>query len=145
MTRNIEIVCKNISDLDEAAELLLTSFPKNTIFAVYGQMGVGKTTFIKRICAVLGVVDDVTSPTFSIINEYRCDDGTKVYHMDFYRINDITEVMDIGYEEYFFSGHLCFIEWPEKIEHLLPKSCVYVMMEEVAADHSRKIKYQADL
>jgi tRNA threonylcarbamoyladenosine biosynthesis protein TsaE len=145
MAGNLEIVCKSVSELDRAAELLLTSFPKNTIFALYGQMGVGKTTFIKHICAALGVVDDVTSPTFSIVNEYQCDDGTKVYHMDFYRINDITEVMDIGYEDYFYSGNLCFIEWPEKIEHLLPEDCINVIMEELAADHSRKINYLAHL
>jgi tRNA threonylcarbamoyladenosine biosynthesis protein TsaE len=145
MVRDLEIVCNSVSDLDQAAEHLLTSFPKNTIFALYGQMGVGKTTFIQHICAALGVVDDVTSPTFSIVNEYRCDDGAKIYHMDFYRINDITEVLDIGYEEYFYSGNLCFIEWPEKIEHLLPEACVNIMMEELAADHSRKIKFQAHL
>jgi tRNA threonylcarbamoyladenosine biosynthesis protein TsaE len=145
MARNLEFVCKSIADLDEAAEHLLTSFPKNTIFALYGQMGVGKTTFIQHICTALGVVDDVTSPTFSIINEYSCGDGTKVYHMDFYRINDITEVLDIGYEEYFYSGNLCFIEWPEKIEHLLPEGCVDIIMKEVAADHSRMIKYQAHI
>jgi len=138
-----EIVCRNISDLKKAADLLLTSFPGSSIFAFYGDMGVGKTTFIKVICTDLGVIDDVTSPTFNIVNEYMGSDARRVCHMDFYRIKNITEVLDIGYEEYFYSGDYCFIEWPEKIQHLLPEQCVIVRMKEDPADHSRRIQFQA--
>jgi tRNA threonylcarbamoyladenosine biosynthesis protein TsaE len=142
MKSSAEIACRDLTELERAAELLLTSFPKNTIFAFYGAMGVGKTTYIQHICKVLGVMDDVTSPTFNIVNEYRRLDGGRVFHMDFYRINNIAEVLDIGYEEYFYSGEYCFIEWPEKVEKLLPEVCVRVLMEELATDHSRRIKFQ---
>ena len=143
MAVNKEIICQTLSDLNQAAELLLTSCPENSIFAFYGEMGVGKTTFIKEICRLIEVIDDVSSPTFSIINEYHSRDGMKVYHMDFYRIENITEVLDIGYEEYFYSGEYCLIEWPEKIKHLLPKDTVVVRMLEDPADHSRLIQIQA--
>ena len=143
MKSNLEIACRKPDELRNAADLLLTSFPKNTIFAFYGAMGVGKTTFIQQICKLLGVMDDVTSPTFNIVNEYRCMDGGRVFHMDFYRIREIDEVLDIGYEEYFYSGEYCFIEWPEKVEQLLPEASIRVMMDELATDHSRRIQFQA--
>ena len=138
-----EIVCRNESELKQAADLLLTGYPEGSIFAFYGDMGVGKTTFIKVICATRGVMDEVTSPTFNIVNEYQCPDGQKVYHMDFYRIKDLAEAMDIGYEEYFYSGDYCFIEWPEKVKQLLPPQTVVVKMIEDPADHSRRIQIQA--
>mgnify|MGYP001826014753 CR=1 FL=1 len=143
MEESRDIICHNLNDLNKAAELLLTSCPENSIFAFYGEMGVGKTTFIKEICTLMNVMDDVSSPTFNIINEYHMQDGKKVYHMDFYRIRSITEVLDIGYEEYFYSGDYCLIEWPEKVEHLLPKDTVVVEMTEEPADHSRMIQIQA--
>ena len=104
---------------------------QNTVFAFYGKMGAGKTTFIKAVCEELGVSDVVNSPTFSIVNEYRSDDtGELIYHFDFYRIQKIDEVYDMGYEDYFYSGALCFIEWPELIEDLLPGDVVKVTIEE---------------
>ena len=124
-----KIVCKSIKDIDFIAEKLIRSFPSNNIFAFYGQMGVGKTTFIKSICKILEVVDIVDSPTYSIVNEYRTKENKIIYHLDFYRIKEIDEAFDIGYENYFYSGNYCFIEWPEKIEALLPSNSVYVKIE----------------
>ena len=98
--------------------------------AFYGSMGAGKTTFIKAICDVLGVTDTVNSPTFAIVNEYLAANGESVYHFDFYRIKKIEEAYDFGYEDYFYSGNLCLIEWPELIEELLPEETVRVKIEE---------------
>ncbi|MBR2380295.1 MAG: tRNA (adenosine(37)-N6)-threonylcarbamoyltransferase complex ATPase subunit type 1 TsaE, partial [Paraprevotella sp.] len=100
------------------------------VFAMYGKMGVGKTTFTKAICKCLGVEDVINSPTFAIVNEYRSDSGELIYHFDFYRIKKLEEVYDMGYEDYFYSGALCFIEWPELIEDLLPENAVKVTIEE---------------
>lgn len=94
------------------------------LFALRGPMGVGKTTFVKAVCTCLGVEDDVSSPTFAIVNEYVTRDGETLYHFDFYRVNSEEEAMDFGYEEYFYGGSRCFIEWPEKIEGLLPEEAV---------------------
>ena len=108
------------------------SFMKSSdkVFAFYGKMGVGKTTLIKAICEELGVEDVINSPTFSIINEYKsATTGELIYHFDFYRINDISEAYDIGAEEYFHSGALCFIEWPEKILDLMPDNMVIIEMK----------------
>ena len=111
-----------------------------SVFAFYGQMGAGKTTFIKAVCAELGIADTVNSPTFSIVNEYRSDStGALVYHFDFYRIKKLEEVYDMGYEDYFYSGAPCFIEWPELIEELLPEDTVRVTIEE-QPDHSRVVR-----
>ncbi len=109
---------------------------QSTVFAFYGKMGVGKTTFIKAICEELGVNDVVTSPTFAIVNEYEVNSTAStavhlIYHFDFYRIKKVEEAYDMGYEDYFYSGHLCFIEWPELIEDLLPKDAVRVDIEEL--------------
>ena len=103
----------------------------NTVFAMYGKMGAGKTTFTKAVCECLGVEDVINSPTFAIVNEYRSDSGELIYHFDFYRIKKLEEVYDMGYEDYFYSGALCFIEWPELIEELLPGNAIKVTIEEV--------------
>jgi tRNA threonylcarbamoyladenosine biosynthesis protein TsaE len=112
------------ADLGPAARQLLDAFPSHRVFALYGSMGAGKTTFIKALCRELGVGDIVQSPSFSIINEYLTATGEPIYHFDFYRIRDISEVFDIGYESYFYSGQYCFLEWPEKIGRLLPDSTI---------------------
>jgi len=108
------------------------------VFAFFGPMGVGKTTFIKALCNEMGVVEIVTSPTFALVNEYQTGKGEIIYHFDFYRINKIEEVYDFGYEDYFFSGNYCFIEWPDKIAEILPDNVVYVQMVE-NEDGSRSI------
>jgi tRNA threonylcarbamoyladenosine biosynthesis protein TsaE len=115
-----------ISKIKEVAEIFLKPIEKPCIIAFYGEMGVGKTTFIQALCKVLGVVEPVSSPTFSIVNEYRCGIDCTVYHFDFYRINIIDEVFDFGYEEYFSENAYIFIEWPELIEELLPQDTVKV-------------------
>lgn len=112
------------------ARNLLTSFSEERFFAFFGKMGVGKTTLIKEMCAVLGVEDVVCSPTFAIVNEYSTSFDEPVYHFDFYRLKSLAEAYDIGYEEYFYSGCYCFTEWTEKVEELLPEHYVRVDMEE---------------
>ena len=109
---------------------MLTSFPEERFFAFFGKMGVGKTTLIKEMCDVLGVVDNVCSPTFAIVNEYSTASDESVFHFDFYRLKSIAEAYDIGYEEYFYSGCYCFTEWTEKVEELLPDRYVRVTMTE---------------
>ncbi|TKC04952.1 tRNA (adenosine(37)-N6)-threonylcarbamoyltransferase complex ATPase subunit type 1 TsaE [Pedobacter frigoris] len=121
----MKIKVNRLSDLDEAAQSLLSFAGDNKFFIFEGDMGAGKTTFIKAIAAALGVLDTVSSPTFSIVNEYVAGEDV-IYHFDFYRIKSIQEAYDIGYEEYFYSGHTCFIEWPEKIQELLPESYIKV-------------------
>lgn len=115
----------------EAAQTFIAAIEEYTVFAFYGKMGVGKTTFIKAVCEELGVTDVINSPTFAIINEYRSDEsGELIYHFDFYRINKVEEAFDFGYEDYFYSGALCFIEWPELVEELLPPDAVKVFITE---------------
>ena len=122
-----------LADLEAAAHQFVEAMGDNTVFAFYGKMGAGKTTFIKEVCTLLGVTDNITSPTFAIVNEYRSDiAGELIYHFDFYRIKKLEEVYDLGYEDYFYSGALCFIEWPELIEELLPGNTVKVTIEEEA-------------
>lgn len=110
----------DVSQLSSAAKKLLESFDGEKIVAFEGPMGAGKTTLIKAICEELGVKDTISSPTFSIVNEYRTAKGDKIYHFDFYRIKSVDEAYDMGYEEYFYSKAYCFIEWPEKIAELMP-------------------------
>ncbi|QNK62821.1 tRNA (adenosine(37)-N6)-threonylcarbamoyltransferase complex ATPase subunit type 1 TsaE [Pedobacter sp. PAMC26386] len=125
---NIEI--NNLDELSSAADALLSFAGNEKIFAFEGEMGAGKTTFIKVLCKKLGVTEVVNSPTFSIVNEYDAA-GQVIYHFDFYRIKNLQEVFDIGYEEYFYSGNICLIEWPERIRELLPENYLEV---EITAD-----------
>lgn len=125
------ILIPSIEKLPEAAKFFIEMMGDATVFAFYGAMGAGKTTFISALCEALGINDVVNSPTFSIVNEYRSDTtGELVYHFDFYRIRKIDEVYDMGYEDYFYSGALCLIEWPELIEDLLPEDAVRVSITE---------------
>lgn len=127
----MEIKINSLDNIHEAAKQFIAAMEDNTVFAFYGKMGAGKTTFIKAICEELGVTDVINSPTFAIVNEYRSDEtGELIYHFDFYRIQKLDEVYDMGYEDYFYSGALCFIEWPELIEELLPGNTIKVSIEE---------------
>lgn len=119
-----------VGQLPEVAAEMLSQFPDERFFAFFGKMGVGKTTLIKEICHQLGVEQNVCSPTFAIVNEYLSGAGEPVYHFDFYRLKNIDEAYDIGYEEYFYSGYYCFTEWTEKIESILPDHYVRVEIEE---------------
>lgn len=125
------ITIGSVDTIREAAREFISRMDDKTVYAFRGQMGAGKTTFIKAICEELGVEDVINSPTFAIINEYRCSEsGELIYHFDFYRINKISEAQEIGTEDYFYSGALCFIEWPEKIDELLPHDVVTVTISE---------------
>lgn len=124
----MKLLLNNLSDIDAVAQKFVDNMDNRNIFAFYGEMGAGKTTFIKALCKTLGVAETITSPTFAIINEYNKEDGDPIYHFDFYRIKNIEEAYDFGYEDYFYSGHLCFIEWPELVEPLLPESVVKVQI-----------------
>lgn len=134
------IQINSLDSIRESAKAFLAAMDDRTVFAFHGQMGAGKTTFIKAICEELGVEDVINSPTFAIINEYRSETtGELIYHFDFYRINKLSEAEDIGTEDYFYSGALCFIEWPEKIEDLLPGDVVEVTIKE-NPDGTRTVK-----
>lgn len=121
----------SIGQIHQTAKQFIQDMKGKTTFAFYGSMGAGKTSFIKAICEELGVKDVINSPTFAIINEYTLPDGNPIYHFDFYRIEKAEEAFDLGYEEYFYSGRYCFIEWPEMIESLLPTECVKVYIKEL--------------
>ena len=147
----MEMIIKDTDGLAEAARQFISQMGDATVFAFYGKMGAGKTTFIKAVCEELGVEDVITSPTFAIVNEYEIAEqpsnlkpqlsnlkSNSIYHFDFYRIKKVEEVYDMGYEDYFYSNSLCFIEWPELIEDLLPDDAVRVNIEE-QPDGSRKV------
>ena len=121
---------KSLSEINHIASRFIQAFPADRIFAIYGEMGAGKTTFIKALCEEMKVLDNVTSPTFAIINEYKTENGNTIFHFDFYRINSLNEAYDFGYEDYFYSGDYCFIEWPELIESLLPSIAIKVLISE---------------
>jgi tRNA threonylcarbamoyladenosine biosynthesis protein TsaE len=126
----MEIKINDLEHIREAARQFINAMGTKHVFAFYGSMGAGKTTFIKAICEELGVGDVVTSPTFAIVNEYLTSTGGTIYHFDFYRIKKLEEVYDMGYEDYFYSDALCFIEWPEMMEELLPEGATKVQITE---------------
>lgn len=134
------ISINSIDELERGAEEFVSQIPDHKIIAFYGNMGAGKTTFIKAICHALGVSEGVNSPTFTLVNEYRTPNGTPVYHFDFYRLNKPEEAFDIGVEEYFESGFLCLMEWPEKVEQILPPETLKVKIS-VQSDDSRLISF----
>lgn len=129
---------RSLHELHQTAKKLVRLFPDARIFAFYGKMGAGKTTFIQAICKALGSPDNVTSPTFALINEYKTPENMSLFHFDFYRIKNLEEAFDLGYEDYFYSGNYCLIEWPEKIESLLPEHFVEVKIT-VNDNESRQI------
>ncbi|MBF1392174.1 MAG: tRNA (adenosine(37)-N6)-threonylcarbamoyltransferase complex ATPase subunit type 1 TsaE [Prevotella histicola] len=135
----MEITIKSLDTIQETAKEFINRMGEGKVFAFYGKMGAGKTTFIKALCETLGVKDVITSPTFSLINEYTDGKGNSIYHFDFYRIKKLEEVYDMGYEDYFYSGNLCLLEWPELIEEILPENVIKVTIEE-QADGTRKLK-----
>lgn len=136
----MEIGIPDLNSIDTAAEQFVNNMGNRCIFAFYGKMGAGKTTFIRAVCHKLGVEEEVTSPSFAIVNEYRSDTlGESIFHFDFYRIKKIEEVYDLGYEDYFYGGGLNFIEWPELIEPLLPEDTVKVEIAE-NSDGGRVVK-----
>ena len=134
----MEITIKGLDTIHEAAKEFVKGMGDGKVFAFYGKMGAGKTTFIKALCEVLGVEDVITSPTFAIINEYTDGNENPIYHFDFYRIKKLEEVYDMGYEDYFYSGNLCLLEWPELIEDILPENVIKVTIEE-QPDGTRKL------
>ncbi len=136
----MEIRIDNLNEISKAAEEFVRQIDDRRIFAFYGKMGAGKTTFISAVCEALGVRDVINSPTFAIVNEYLSGAGDLIYHFDFYRIKNIGEALDIGYYDYIDSGCLCFMEWPELIESILPDDAVKVYIEE-EADGSRVVRF----
>lgn len=135
----MEIKINGIENIAAAAQEFIAQMGDNRIFAFYGTMGAGKTTFVKALCEAMGVTDTVNSPTFAIVNEYDTPSGRPIYHFDFYRIKHLTEVYDMGYEDYFYGRGICFIEWPELIEDLLPENTIRVSIEE-QTDGSRIVQ-----
>ena len=137
---NMDISINSLEEIGKAAQEFVAAMGDRKVFAFYGKMGAGKTTFIKAVCEELGVEDVINSPTFAIVNEYVDGEGEPIYHFDFYRIKNVQEVMDIGYEDYVYSGNVCFMEWPELIENFLPDDAVKVTIEE-EMDGSRKVTF----
>lgn len=133
-----ELFCKSIDDLPAVASDLIGFFGNYRIVIFEGDLGAGKTTLIKALCDQMRVVDNVSSPTFSIVNEYETEGGDVIYHFDFYRIKSETEAIDIGVDEYFYSGNYCFIEWPSKIPSLLPDEYLKITLI-LVSENERKI------
>lgn len=131
----------SLNELPEVADAVIEALDGRTVVVFRGEMGAGKTTLIREILARLGSEDNVTSPTFALVNQYTTADGRPVYHFDFYRIDRIEEAYDFGYEEYFYSGELCLVEWPEKIEELLPDD---VMTVRITADTEEERTFEID-
>lgn len=137
-----ELTIKTLSEIDDVAREFLEAVGENRLIAFYAPMGAGKTTFTTAICRVLGVADDaVSSPTFSIVNEYRTASGESLFHFDFYRINKISEALDIGLFDYLDSGSLCIMEWPENIDEILPEDTLKVTIS-VSDDGSRSVCWE---
>lgn len=136
----MKITINGLDTIRSTARQFIDNIGSSRVFAFYGKMGAGKTTFVKALCEELGCDDVITSPTFAIVNEYTDGEQQPVYHFDFYRIKKLEEVYDMGYEEYFYSGALCLIEWPELIEDVLPDDTVRVTIEE-QADGSRLLTF----
>lgn len=134
------IKLNSIDDLPQAAKVFKTAIGNHTVIAFHGEMGAGKTTFIKALCAEFGVKDTVSSPTFAIINEYLTPENDTIYHFDLYRLETIADLQNIGVEDYFYSGKLCFIEWPELANTLLPGNVLDVTIS-VLPDKTREIKF----
>lgn len=134
-----ELKINSLEEINSIAAEFIKLIKDKRIFALHGAMGVGKTTFVKAICEELGVTDTINSPTFAIVNEYHTQKENVIYHFDFYRIDDVQEAYDFGYEDYFYSNAMCFIEWPEKINSILPGETVNVFFEE-QADGSRCVQ-----
>lgn len=132
---------KGLDDLDRVAGEFLEQVGGRSVFCLYGPMGVGKTTFVKAVADCMGVEDEVSSPTFAIVNEYVAKNGECIYHFDFYRVNSIAEALDFGCEEYFYSGCRCFVEWPEKVMGLIPPDAVNCYLSE-NADGSRELEIE---
>jgi tRNA threonylcarbamoyladenosine biosynthesis protein TsaE len=133
------IPVQNLKVIDPAAREFLARMGDSRIIAISGEMGAGKTTFIQSVCKAMGVSQTVNSPTFSLINEYFTEDGESIYHFDFYRIEKPEELLDIGYEDYMYSGSVCFIEWPEKAWDLIPADALHAKIV-VMEDGSRRIQ-----
>ncbi|HRH03125.1 MAG TPA: tRNA (adenosine(37)-N6)-threonylcarbamoyltransferase complex ATPase subunit type 1 TsaE [Bacteroidia bacterium] len=138
----MKLVANSLDDLELLAKHLVSLFGEHKVIAFYGEMGAGKTTLIKSICKALGSKDTVSSPTFSLVNEYKYGDEKHIYHFDFYRLNKETEALDMGCEEYFYSGNYCFIEWPEKIKNLLPADCLSIVLQ--VNDREREISLKLE-
>ncbi len=137
----MKISIKSLDNIHEAAREFIQNMGNGNVFAFYGKMGAGKTTFIKAVCEELGVDDVITSPTFAIVNDYTSSkDDSHIFHFDFYRIKKLEEVYDMGYEDYFYSGSLCFIEWPELIEDILPGDAVKVTISQLD-DGNRVVEF----
>lgn len=137
---NNKIRINGIDDIGRAAKEFLQLRPPLPVIALYGEMGAGKTTFTKALCRALNVKEGVNSPTFTLINEYTTEGGELIFHFDFYRINKLEEAFDIGFEEFVDSGHLCIIEWPEKIEQILPPDTLRVKIS-VLEDGTREVTF----
>ena len=136
----MEVKIESLEKIDAAAAEFLKKIGDSRIIAFYGRMGAGKTTFVTAICRALGVEDVVNSPTFTIVNEYCTAEGDPLYHFDFYRINRLQEAVDIGFDEYLYSGCFCLIEWPEMVEELLPQETLKVTID-VPEENSRVLSF----
>ena len=138
--QDITFEIKSIEELSKVSDLLISWRDKSNIIAFYGNMGAGKTTLVKNLCSKLGVNDEVSSPTFALVNEYQTETFDSIFHFDFYRIKSLEEVFDIGYEDYFYGGGLCLLEWPELIDPLMPEHFIKVEITLGGTDDSRVIR-----
>lgn len=128
----MKLIIPSLNDIEQVARQFLSEIGNTSLIALHGEMGAGKTTFVAAVCSVLGVQDTVNSPTFAIVNEYCRPDGSNIFHFDFYRIRHFSEAIDLGFEDYFYGKSLCFIEWPEKIQEILPPHVLHLSIREQA-------------